>query len=204
MPAAEQTIRQKIKDAEEGRGIRVKGKGGKSYRTRTTAELAEVKAEHEARVGEALDALATEEGMAAYLVAELLHTKAPLSPGNLALAAYQAPGQIVAGYWQWVKAYGARVGKGCTHNVKLTGGKNLPVANWSSDLLGYPLGDVPAPDADTCRLLAESWAAWPDRSLAGVRAWAADVEPAFIEGVGTYRAKAEPAPYVFDGSDIPF
>jgi hypothetical protein len=198
--ATDQKIADLIDADENDRGKRVKGRGGKTYRKRTRAELAEARAEHEDRVTAALDALTTAEGMAAYLVADMIHKAEPtadepepknLSPANLALAAYQAPGQIVAGYWQWLMRWGVRVGKGCKHDAKLTGGKNLPVANWSAEKVGYVMGDVPAPDMAYAAELAASWAEWPERTPTGLRAWVDATRPAFIEGQGTYKG-AEP------------
>lgn len=162
--------------------VRTRSKG-----SRTLAQKAEAKAEHDARIVNALAALETAEGMAAYLVAgfitgygEKVGTGYRVTAGNLALIALQAPGQEVRRYGPW-KAEGCPVRKGVKADVWLTGGKAMPVANWSGDAVGAPRLDIPLVDRPTCEGLAASWREWPDHSLQGVKAWEEAIGPAFIE-----------------------
>lgn len=157
---------------------------------RTLAEKRAALDCHRDRCADALDALSTAEGIAAYLYAgELIQAAGERrgkvyvpSAGNVALVAWQAPGQLVQRYAGWKRDNMMR--KGLTADVWLTGGKGYPVANWSGDSVGADRYSLPTVDRLTCEGLAESWRAWPDHSLQGVKAWAADIEPGFIEAAG--------------------
>lgn len=135
---------------------------------------------HKALLGEALDVLATPAGMSAFLVSREIHGD-QLTPGNVALAAFQCPGQLVGTHAHW-KREGMKLRKGQGHSLRLTGRGFWPTAAWSLESFGGEMPPLPSPDAEHCSRLARSWAEWPDHSASGLAGWIADTDPVLMEG----------------------
>lgn len=135
---------------------------------------------HKALLDESLEALATPAGMSAFLVSREIHGDS-LTAGNVALAAFQAPGQLVGTRAHW-KREGMKLRKGQGHNLRLTGRSFWPAPAWTLESFGGEMPELPVPDAGHCETLARSWAEWPDHSVSGLSGWIADTSPALIEG----------------------
>jgi len=159
--------------------------------------LAEVRAEHFDRIATALDRLHEPQGMDRFLMAHWLKAGQG-SATNLALMAWQAPGDMVENRFGWRNVYGESIPKGATADVFLSNGRALPVPCWSRSRMGLPPdyleqrggGEVPIMDGDYCRMLADSWTLADDgkaKPLMRVRllnTWAREVSPRPIEGTG--------------------
>lgn len=164
----------------------------------TEDQKREAREDHARTVEAALAALNTPAGMSAFLIARELNS-GHLTAGNMALAALQAPGEIVGTRAYW-KREGFRLRKGQGHGLRLTGRNFWPTPAWTLGSFG---GDapfsLPVPDRAHCEQLADSWRSWPDHSVTGLNGWLADTEPELIEG--------EPVESTFDKSEeaaIPF
>jgi hypothetical protein len=158
----------------------VGGKPRKKITYRTEAEKREVREAHRETLTEALARLETPQGMSRWLVSRHIHGTNQ-TPANIALAAMQAPGQLVGTYQQWAKQ-GLKPRKGQEHELVLTGRTFWPVAAWGSSSYSIEMPTLPVPDAEHCARLAASWLSWPDHSTQGLDAWVEDARPTLVEG----------------------
>lgn len=175
--------------------------------------VSEIREEHYGRIHGALDYLHTPKGMADWLIARWLK-RGEGSATNLALMAWQAPGELVENHYGWVEVHATNIPKGCKANLYLSNGRSLPVAAWSERHLGLPaeyvaerwMGEpVPTICPDYAAMLAESWekADPKGRPITRVRAlnkWVEAVEPKVVEaddgsGVGDSLPEETPIPF---------
>jgi hypothetical protein len=98
--------------------------------------------EHADRIARALAYVETEQGFREWLQARELNPQ--LTPLSAALAALQAPGQIIGTFAQW-KAAGAKVRKGQEAAVYLTRPPFWPLAAWTAEQTDAPPELVEAP-----------------------------------------------------------
>lgn len=152
----------------------------KAIQYRTDAEKKEARESHRELLDLALEALTEPHGMSAWLVSRHIHGDTQ-TPGNIALAALQAPGQLVGTYAQWSRT-GLKPRKGQTAELVLTGKTFWPVAAWTSRGHNVEMPPLPVPDAGHCSRLAESWATWPTHSTEGLEEWIRQTRPELIEG----------------------
>jgi hypothetical protein len=180
----------------------------------TEREKAERREEHAERIREALEHVATPEGMLAWLESRELHEGHEWSPLTHALIALQAPGQIVDTFEGW-KAAGCPVAKGARAGVWSTRGPNRegrryfwPKALFSASQVAAPPelrhpDPVALPDEDAVARLCERLRAiYADagRDTAALYAFA-DELPGLLEGA-RYVERASEAEHRSD--DIPF
>lgn len=147
----------------------------------TLEQKQDARDEHRALLETALERLTTPAGMSAWLLAREIHG-AELTPANAALAALQAPGQLVgtARYW---KRQGVRIGKGQRHTLRLTGKTFWPVAAWTLDSFGGDgMPPLPIPDRAECERLAASWASCGELTAPALTEWVDATAPALVEG----------------------
>lgn len=116
---------QEAKRAKRARNSRPRG-GHKPY---TDEEKAAKRAEHAERLDAALADVATPEGAVEWLRSRAYNPT--LSPANVALAAYQLPGEMVL-TMAAIKAMGGRVKKGQRSSGRISGKTGWPVAVWTA------------------------------------------------------------------------
>jgi len=108
----------------------------RGFDPQTRAEKEAKRAEHRERLDRALAEVAELQGFARFLEARELNPR--LTPGNAALVASQAPGEVVGTFAFW-RGEGAPVAKGQSAGVFLTGRAFWPRAVWTAGEVGYPL-----------------------------------------------------------------
>lgn len=129
--------------------------GGSSRRAlksfRTDDETAEHRATHNQLVADSIEALASPEGARAFLVSRELNPH--LSPGNVAIAAYCAPGRTVGTVAHWRKR-GAKVTKGERSGFTLTGPPSRKF--WpTAAFIDSQVNAEPLPEAERDRIEGE-------------------------------------------------
>jgi hypothetical protein len=132
--------------------------------------------------------------MSQWLISRHIHGETQ-TPANTALAALQAPGQLVGTYQQWCRQ-GLKPGKGQVSDLVLTGRTFWPVAAWSASSHNVEMPGLPKPDAEHCAKLAAQWLAWPDHSTEGLNAWIEETRPELVEGCPVQtREVSDPIPF---------
>lgn len=183
-------IQEKI-DQERAREVRKRLK--LNYTPRTEAEKRELREYHRETLDAALARLGTAEGMSAFLISRHIHGTS-LTPANTALAALQAPNELVGTYPAWASR-GLKPQKGRKAELVLTGKTFWPEAAWKAEGWAITMPMLPCPDGEHCARLAALWLSWPEQTAPGLTEWIETTRPELIEG--------DPVP-AGNGPEIPF